>query len=449
MTSSSPTKKRPLKHAHKLVRTSHPMRRLPTPHAHATDVSWLTQSHCAPRSQLKKQVAEDVDAAAALTLLTTSPLSLEPAAPELSPVAPEAAAAAAELTSGLTLKLVEAAASPPVTPALEAAPTLVATGGRSRNVSGVPKNASASWNADQDEALKRLVSQHNARNWKQIAAGLEGKTPTQCLHRWQRVLNPNVVKGPWKSEEDGRLRQLVDEIGSKHWSRIATAMNGRNGKQCRERWINHLKPDISKEPWSKAEEGILIAAHEKMGSKWSEMEKLLKGRTENAIKNHWHSTLRKRKDASPPGPPAGSPAPSVATATGGEGVAAVEPVPKRQCVGADDGSKGSSPSTREVPRPPAAAPPASAAAPADPRVALAVEQFVASCAATAAAAAAAAAASSTANKLNGNSSVAVTSPGVSPVAEASSSSHRSGGGGSNDAAGGSQFPVAVPAKVWS
>eukprot|EP01046_Picozoa_sp_COSAG06_P096833 COSAG06_NODE_42945_length_377_cov_0.294964_2_plen_51_part_01 len=46
--------------------------------------------------------------------------------------------------------------------------------------------------------MKLLVSQHNGRNWKAIATGLDGETPTECLHRWQRVLNPNVVKGPWK-----------------------------------------------------------------------------------------------------------------------------------------------------------------------------------------------------------------------------------------------------------
>jgi myb proto-oncogene protein len=141
------------------------------------------------------------------------------------------------------------------------------------------------------------------------------------------VLDPNVVKGPWKSEEDGRLLQLVAEIGPK-WSRIAAAMNGRNGKQCRERWVNHLDPDISKEPWSKAEEDALIAAHEKMGSKWSEMTKLLKGRTHNAIKNHWHSMQSSKKRAA-------------AAAAGGAGVGGkVKKSKKKRAAAAAAGGAG-------------------------------------------------------------------------------------------------------------
>ena len=93
---------------------------------------------------------------------------------------------------------IAAAVSPPVTPAVEAKAEPGATEPRSREAVGRPKNNSASWNDAQDEALKQLVGQHNGRNWKAIATGLDGKTPTQCLHRWQRVLNPNVVKGPWK-----------------------------------------------------------------------------------------------------------------------------------------------------------------------------------------------------------------------------------------------------------
>lgn len=61
----------------------------------------------------------------------------------------------------------------------------------------------------------------------------------QCLHRWQKVLDPRLVKGPWKPEEDELINQLVAQHGARKWSVVAAALPGRIGKQCRERWHNH------------------------------------------------------------------------------------------------------------------------------------------------------------------------------------------------------------------
>lgn len=60
----------------------------------------------------------------------------------------------------------------------------------------------------------------------------------QCLHRWQKVLNPDLVKGAWTKEEDDRIMELVNKYGAKKWSVIAQNLPGRIGKQCRERWAH-------------------------------------------------------------------------------------------------------------------------------------------------------------------------------------------------------------------
>ncbi|KAM0949298.1 putative transcription factor MYB-HB-like family [Dioscorea sansibarensis] len=104
-----------------------------------------------------------------------------------------------------------------------------------------------------------------------------------------------LKKGPWTTEEDHILISYIRSFGHGNWRALPKKAGLlRCGKSCRLRWTNYLRPDIKRGNFSKEEEETIIKLHEALGNRWSAIAAKLPGRTDNEIKNIWHTYLKKR-----------------------------------------------------------------------------------------------------------------------------------------------------------
>jgi hypothetical protein len=105
----------------------------------------------------------------------------------------------------------------------------------------------------------------------------------------------------WKftQTEDMQLTQIVAYYGCDDWTLVASRMPGRNARQCRERWLNYINPQLSRTPLTRDEENLLEAKYLELGPRWQMIASFFPGRAKNFLKNQWRLRHKQKQGSEP------------------------------------------------------------------------------------------------------------------------------------------------------
>ncbi|KAJ3444089.1 myb protein [Anaeramoeba flamelloides] len=152
--------------------------------------------------------------------------------------------------------------------------------------------------ANNSPHLKLTLNNNLPNNITSFQCNTQNPTTSMKCNRKQRspfVTDNKSRKGSWEEYEDMLLIEAVKKFETHSWTKIANLVPSRTAKQCRERWINQLNPDLVHGNWTKEEDEIILKMRGQLGNKWSLIQKKLSRRSANAIKNRYNSLATSAK----------------------------------------------------------------------------------------------------------------------------------------------------------